>query len=136
MNRECNIKFFAGLLVLLLSGCVSTNEKPQATQVKTNETSQTRFVTVEKEYTPQLWSHHKQLNESPAVCAQKGVQILNSLGFTSVVKNGNYVYGNHSQNRAAIKCVTAYEKTFVYLAVAGADVKLVEKLRNQISWKL
>jgi len=136
MNRECHIKFFAGLFALFLFGCTSTNERPYETQVKTKVVSQTKVVTVEKEYTPQLWSHHQELNESPAACAEKGVNILNMLGFTSVVKSGNYVYGNHSQNRAAIKCVTAYKKTFVYLAVAGADVKLVEKLRNQISWKL
>jgi hypothetical protein len=94
------------------------------------------LVTVSKEYTPQLWSHHILLEESPALCADKGVSILNSLGFKSVVKNGNYAYGNFTNNRAAIKCVSVNNKTFVYTAVAGSDVKLVEKLRNEIAWKL
>ncbi|WP_217693834.1 hypothetical protein [Thalassotalea sp. PP2-459] len=94
------------------------------------------MITVEKEYTPQLWSHHKLLKETPELCAVKGVSILSSLGFKSIVKNGNYVYGNFSSNRAAIKCVSVNKQTFVYTAVAGADVKLVEKLRNEIAWKL
>lgn len=93
-------------------------------------------MTVAKEYTPQLWSHHKILKESPELCAVKGVTILNSLGFKSVVKNGHYVYGNFNNNRAAFKCVEVNQQTFVYLAVAGADVKIVEKLRNEIAWKL
>lgn len=104
--------------------------------IETQTVTETKLVTVEKEYTPQLWSHHKVVKESPALCAVKGVSILNSLGFKSVVKNGNYVYGNFSNNRAAIKCVTVDKQTFVYAAVAGADVKTVEKLRNEIAWKL
>lgn len=115
-----------------MSGCASNPENAAEPKVITK----TKLVTVKKEYTPQLWSHHKLLNETPELCAEKGVSILNSLGFKSVVKNGNYVYGNFSSNRAAIKCVTVNKQTFVYTAVAGADVKLVEKLRNEISWKL
>ncbi|MEO9947061.1 MAG: hypothetical protein ABJH28_10470 [Paraglaciecola sp.] len=113
-------------------GCASKAEKVIETQVVT----ETKLITVEKEYTPQLWSHHKVVNETPELCAVKGVSILNSLGFKSVVKNGNYVYGNFSHNRAAIKCVKVSNQTFVYAAVAGADVKTVEKLRNEIAWQL
>ncbi len=101
-----------------------------------NVVTKTKLVTAKKSYTPQLWSHHQLLNETPALCAEKGVSILTSLGFNSVIKNGNYVYGNFNMNRAAIKCVQVNEQTFVYTAVAGADVKLVEKLRNEIAWKL
>jgi hypothetical protein len=121
-------------LVILLAGCASSTKEPVEPQVITKTT--TKFVTVSKEYTPQLWSHHELLKGSPETCANKGVNILRELGFKSVVKNGHYVYGNFSNNRAAIKCVEMNDSTFVYTAVAGADVKLVEKLRNEIAWKL
>ena len=58
------------------------------------------------------------------------------LGFTSVVKNDNYVYGNYLNNRAAIKCVPLARTSFLYLAVAGSDRNIVEKLRNDISKKM
>jgi hypothetical protein len=89
-----------------------------------------------KNSVPQLWSHHKQLNISASQCASNGQLILERLGFSSIVKNENYIYGNFNGNRAVIKCVEMSEKSFVYTAVAGADVALVEKLRNEISWKL
>ena len=131
-DKESFIKYLTLALIITLSGCASSPEKIPEEKVITK----TKLVTVKKEYTPQLWSHHKALKETPEICAVKGVSILNSLGFKSVVKNGNYVYGNFSNNRAAIKCVKVNKQTFVYTAVAGADVKLVEKLRNEISWKL
>ena len=131
-DKESFIKYLTLAFIITLSGCATNPEKAPEPKVITK----TKLVTVKKEYTPQLWSHHKLLKETPELCAVKGVSILNSLGFKSVVKNGNYVYGNFSSNRAAIKCVTVSKQTFVYIAVAGADVKLVEKLRNEISWKL
>ena len=85
--------------------------------------------------TPQLWSHHKQLTMSAEQCASKGQVVLTELGFNSIVKNGSYVYGNFFGNRAAIKCVAMAEQSFVYIAVAGADVEPVEKLRNEIAWQ-
>lgn len=87
---------------------------------------------------PQLWSHHKLLEMSAVQCSNNALSILNSLGFNSVVKNELYVYGNLNGNRAAIKCVDVdmVNNSFVYTAVAGANVKLVEKLRNEIAWKL
>ncbi|MBF7072309.1 hypothetical protein ISG33_02685 [Glaciecola sp. MH2013] len=131
-KKERLIKYLSLALIITLSGCaVSQKEMPEPKVV-----TETKLVTVEKEYTPQLWSHHKTLKETPEVCAMKGESILNSLGFKSVVKNGNYVYGNFNNNRAAIKCVKVSKQTFVYTAVAGADVKLVEKLRNEIASKL
>jgi hypothetical protein len=131
-DKDSLIKYLTLALISTLSGCASSPEKAPEPKVITK----TKLVTVKKEYTPQLWSHHKLLKETPELCAVKGVSILNSLGFISVVKNGNYVYGNFSSNRAVIKCVKVNKQTFVYTAVAGADVKLVEKLRNEISWKL
>jgi hypothetical protein len=85
---------------------------------------------------PQLWSHHKLLEISADECSANALSILNTLGFKSVVKNELYVYGNLKGNRATIKCVSIANHSFVYTAVAGANVKLVEKLRNEISWKL
>lgn len=128
------MKYMSLTLVILLAGCASSTKEPVEPKVITKTT--TKFVSVPKEYTPQLWSHHKLLKSSPETCANKGVNILRELGFKSVVKNGHYVYGNFSNNRAAIKCVEMNASTFVYSAVAGADVKLVEKLRNEIAWKL
>jgi len=85
---------------------------------------------------PQLWSHHKLLEISADECSNNALSILNTLGFNSVVKNELYVYGTLNGNRAAIKCIKMSGNSFVYTAVAGADVKSVEKLRNEISWKL
>lgn len=131
-DKESHIKYLTLAFIITLSGCASNPEKAPEPKVITK----TKLVTIKTEYTPQLWSHHKLLKETPELCAVKGVSILNSLGFKSVVKNGNYVYGNFSNNRATIKCVKFNKQTFVYTAVAGADVKVVEKLRNEISWKL
>jgi len=114
------------------SNCTAIPKKATKPKVITK----TEYITVQKKYTPQLWSHHKLLKETPELCADKAYSILDSLGFKSVVKNGNFVYGNFSNNRAAIKCVSFKKLTFVYAAVAGADVKLVEKLRNEIAKKL
>lgn len=69
-------------------------------------------------------------------CAVRAEGILTALGFRHVIKHGTYVYGNFGHNRAAIKCVPAYGKTFVYTAVAGPEVRVVERLRNEIAWKL
>lgn len=85
---------------------------------------------------PQLWSHHKILDVNSERCAIKGQVILEALGFTSIIKNDKYVYGNLDGNRATIKCVDLSGKSFVYTAVAGSDIKLVEKIRNKISWQL
>jgi hypothetical protein len=85
---------------------------------------------------PQLWSHHKILDLNSKECAIKGQVILETLGFTSIIKNDKYVYGNLDGNRATIKCVDLSGKSFVYTAVAGANIKLVENIRNKISWQL
>jgi len=93
-------------------------------------------VTIEKAVIPQVWSDHKILNISEEICAQKGVDILTALGFERIVMSGSYVYGNYINNRAAIKCTRVENKTFVYAVVAGPKVKIVERLRNEIIWKL
>lgn len=85
---------------------------------------------------PHLWSGQKVIDQTTESCADKGVKILKALSFVSVVKNGSYVYGTLMANRAAIKCVPNGQDTFVYAAVAGTDVKQVERLRNEIVWRL
>lgn len=84
---------------------------------------------------PQLWSHHERLTVSAEVCAARGLVALNALSFTAIVRNGTYVYGNHGNNRAAVKCVPeSTESAFLYLAVAGPDRDAVESLRNRLAW--
>ena len=39
---------------------------------------------------PQLWSDHKALPVPVAVCAERAYNILTGLGYSSVVRNGNY----------------------------------------------
>lgn len=133
-NKARPIKYLAIAQILSFTGCATT---PQA-QIEPVIVTRTKIktVTIKKEYTPQLWSSHKVLNESPEMCTDKDVSILNSFRFKSVVKNANYVHGNFNTNRAAIKCVNTVGKTFVYIAAAGEKVKLVEKLRNEIAWKM
>ena len=110
------------MLLTILSACSSNKE------IKT--------VTIQKEFAPHIWSDHKIFNGTIEMCSSKGKSILESLGFIHVVKNENYVYGNFSNNRATVKCVTVEGVTFVYAAVAGPKVELVEKLRNEIIWQL
>ena len=126
LKHSLNTHFFKEKETSGIAKVILTNTESDNTQSKTSQ----------RPYTPQLWSHHKQLKISPKLCAIKLVDILNSLGFSSVVKNGDYVYGNFNQNRATIKCVGFDNNTFVYTAVAGKNVKQVEQLRNKISWKL
>ena len=88
---------------------------------------------------PQLWTGHKELTESVDVCALKAESILGVLGFSNLTKSAyeteTYVYGNYVNNRAGIHCTSIAGKTFVYGSVAGADLKAVEALRNNIFWK-
>ena len=86
---------------------------------------------------PHLWSGQKVLAVSPQVCAASGERILRALSFAGVVRNGSYVYGTLMANRAAIKCIAIGDgRTFVYAAVAGPDRAQVERLRNEIVWRL
>jgi len=126
LKHNLNTNFFKDKETSGIAKVILTNTESDNTQSKN----------LQKPYTPQLWSHHKQLKISPELCALKGVNILNSLGFSSVIKNGDYVYGNFNQNRATIKCIGFENNTFVYTAIAGINVKQVELLRNKISWKL
>ena len=126
------MKFFALVAVIALVGCSSTT--------KVTEKSTNKEVVVIKEHpTPQLWTGHKELSESIEVCASKTESILSSLGFSDITKSvyesETYVYGNFLNNRAGIHCTSIRGKTFVYGSVAGADVKTVETLRNNIFWK-
>lgn len=61
--------------------------------------------------------------------------MLETMQFGSVVQNGNYVYGNHLQNRAAVKCVALDSGSFLYVAVAGKQKEIVEQLRNEVIWQ-
>jgi hypothetical protein len=85
---------------------------------------------------PQLWSDHKQLSISVHACGLKGYGALLALGFSSVVQNGDYSYGNFLANRAAVKCVANDKGSFVYVAVAGQHKDIVEKLRNEVMRKM
>jgi hypothetical protein len=85
---------------------------------------------------PQLWSDHRQLNSSVNECAEKGLQALQTLGYSNIVNNGNFSYGTFNSNRAAVKCVANGTGSFVYLMVAGSDRNTVEKLRNELLWKV
>ena len=88
------------------------------------------------EVPPQLWSDHKAMPVPVGVCAERAYNVLSALGYSSVVKNGNYSYGNMDGNRAAVKCVETSGSSFVYFAVAGPQRDKVEELRNAIARKL
>lgn len=108
------------ILILLVSGCVNMNTRPQPTKPQ---------MQVQP---PNLWSDHKQLAISVEECADKGIRALESLSFNRVVKNGRYSYGNFASNRAAVKCVENEYGSFVYVSVAGPEKKVVERLRNEL----
>ena len=119
--------FTFAMVLLVVSGCASNSQVQKSTEV----------VTLQKEFPPQIWSDHRELNISESACAEKGIQILNSLGFIQVVKSshGEYIYGNYSNNRAAIKCISINNQTLVYSIVAGPKKAIVERLRNEIMWQ-
>lgn len=121
------------LSMIVVSGCAVNQGKTTVSDTNTRE-----VVTIQKEFPPQIWSDHKLLEISEAKCADKGIEILSSLGFNRVVKSshGAYVYGNYANNRSAIKCTTIADKTLVYVIVAGPKVDVVQKLRNEIMWQL
>ena len=112
---------------LAITGCASHTSVQKPTEV----------VTLQKEFAPHVWSDHKELNISASECGDKGVEVLNSLGFVQIVKSshGEYVYGNYSNNRAAVKCISVGGQTLVYSIVAGPKRALVEQLRNEIMWQ-
>jgi hypothetical protein len=114
-------KFFAVALVLAVTGC--------SINISSDEHG-------DEGLRPQLWSDHKQLGISAESCALKGYSALKVLGFSSVVQKGEYSYGDFHANRAAVKCLANEGGSLVYVAVAGADEEIVEKLRNQLIAKL
>lgn len=127
------MKWIVSLAVLLIvTGCASSSPKQQPQAVE-----KLKVVTVQKEFPPQVWSNHKVLTISKFECAKKGVEILSSLGYTHIVKSshGQYVYGNYSSSRVAVKCLSVEGQTFMYTVVAGAEVDVVERLRNEIMWQ-
>jgi hypothetical protein len=83
----------------------------------------------------QLWSDHKALEVPVAVCGEKGFNVLTALGYSNVVRNGNFSYGHIGENRAAVKCVEMPKGSFVYFAVASRDKETAENLRNAIAWQ-
>lgn len=87
-----------------------------------------------KTYTPHLWSDFKVLEIDAELCAMKGKNILESLSFKSITRNlkydkAKYVYGKFNDNRASITCAKLDGN---YTSVAGPDVALLKKLRNEI----
>lgn len=137
--RKIRMRFILIIIAFFVVGCSSTSAlKQEPMHVIEHEMlrKETEVVTIEKAVIPQVWSDHKILNISEEICAQKGVDILTTLGFERIVMSGSYVYGNYINNRAAIKCTRVENKTFVYAVVAGPKVKIVERLRNEIIWKL
>lgn len=121
---------------VLLAGCATAPDTKAVKQAVVAPSQAAAIPVVKKDKIPQIWSDHKIVQMSVETCATKGVDILTTLGFSQIVKNGSYVYGNYINNRAAIKCTAVTEHTFVYAVVAGPNVKQVERLRNEIVWKL
>lgn len=106
---------------VLFGGCAASGARDQAES---------------KEITPlQLWSHHKSLELPVGACGEKAFSVLRTLGFSSVVRNGDYSYGNYEGSRAAVKCVEMPKGSFVYFAVASTQKEAAEELRNRISAK-
>ena len=132
--KEIKVRIIFISLFIFLTGCSSISRVDSTST--DNIDKKIEIVAIEKEKIPQVWSDHKILDISKEVCAQKAVDILTSLGFERIVKNNTYVYGNYINNRAAIKCTPVNNHTFVYAVVAGPKVKVVERLRNEIVWKL
>ncbi|MDV2077428.1 hypothetical protein [Marinobacter xestospongiae] len=135
---------FALASLSLFMGCSSVpTDQASATvvpQTATSKPEQDALMDVRRDFVPHLWSDHKFVAGTAEQCARRGEDSLRLLGFDHVVRNGTFVYGNFfgefSGNRAAVKCVAMADRTFAYTMVAGPRVKLVERLRNEIVWRL
>ncbi len=68
-----------------------------------------------------------------SACAARAFKVLETLGYTSVVRNGEYSYGNFNENRAAVSASAREGGSFLYFAVAGPRKEKVEQLRNAIA---
>lgn len=126
------MKYYAFAILFIVSGCSNTStlpEKPQAASV----------VSIKENPAPQLWTFQKEITGTVEICATKAESILKLQGFSNITKSvydeQTYFYANFVNNRAGIHCTSIGGKIFVYGAVAGHDVKTVEALRNNISWK-
>ena len=129
------------LIVFLISVYTAVNYGESLSSFTTQYFETDQQATLVKTYTPHLWSDFKVLAIDPELCSMKGKNILESLSFKSISRNlkydkAKYVYGNFNDNRASITCAKLEDKTFVYTSVAGPDVELVQKLRNEIVWQL
>lgn len=138
MSKYISVNSIFLSIVVLLAGCASAPDNMAVNQAAATAAApqQATMPRVKKDKIPQIWSDHKIVQMSVDTCASKGEDILTTLGFSQIVKNGSNVYGNYISNRAAIKCTKVADQTFVYAVVAGANVKQVERLRNEIVWKL
>ena len=126
------MKFYAFVLLFIVSGCSSTSTVPKA-----SETS--NVITIKENPTPQLWTFQKEITGTIETCAVKAESILKLQGYSNITKSiyaeQTYFYANFANNRAGVHCTSVGGKMFVYGAVAGIDVKIVETLRNNIAWK-
>jgi hypothetical protein len=114
--------FLAIVVAAVTTGCASTTVNPDSDTAPTGAA-------------PELWSDHKALPMPVSACADQAFKTLTALGYTSVVRNGNFSYGTLNGNRAAVKCVETGASSFVYFAVAGPQRTKVEELRNAIAYK-
>lgn len=126
------MKYYAFAILFIVSGCSNTS-----TLSKNPERSSA--VVIKEIPTPQLWTFQKEITGTVEICATKAESILKLQGFSNITKSvydkHTYFYANFVNNRAGIHCTSVGGKIFVYGAVAGPDVKTVEALRNNISWK-
>lgn len=110
------------LVLITLGGCAAPGVQDAPTERRQSDP-------------PQLWSDHKSLDVPVGSCAERAFNVLTALGFSGVVRNGNYSYGNLDESRAAVKCVEMPKGSFVYFAVASPKKEKAEELRNRIAWK-
>jgi hypothetical protein len=126
------MKLYAFAILFLISGCSTTSSIPKGSE-------NSGVVVIKNTSTPQLWTFQKAITGTIEVCAAKAEKILEMQGYSNITKSVYeehiYFYANFINNRAGIHCTNVGGKSFVYGAVAGAEVKTVETLRNNISWK-
>ncbi len=122
----------------ILTQSTTSSFTPKTTSQPTTSTPQQLSTSVSNASSapPQLWSSHLQLSMQASACASKGYSVLSTLGMSSIVQNDTYVYGNYDSSRIAVKCVPMNDQSFVYIAVAGPNKELVERLRNDIFYRM
>lgn len=83
---------------------------------------------------PHLWWGHEALASDVEKCVLKSQVALLKNGYKNISLNEeyNFLYATKEKMRVGIQCLAQGNGSFVYVNVAGGDIKAVEQNRNNL----